>query len=161
MSTSSSNMAVITESPKREMLRVSSMPGTLAMASSMGNVTSCSTSCPASVGQPVMICTWLLVMSGTASMGSFDALQTPHTISSRVIRPTMALFFILNFMIESNTFVLINANHFICPSPVRNGKTDHRQITCTQIEDMGQDFPDTENQLLSINLRRLPDVVNE
>src|SRR3546814_5511267 len=52
-----------------------------------------------------------LVISGTASMGSFDALQTPHTISNRVIRPTIALFFILNFMIESNTFVLINASH--------------------------------------------------
>ena len=74
----------------------------------------------------------------------------------------MALFFMLNFIIESNTFVLINATHLICSFPICNGKkADHRQLTYTRIEDTEQDSPDLENQLLCINLGRLPDVMDK
>ena len=102
MSVSSLKTAVMTERPKREILRVSSSPGISAMACSIGKVTSCSTSCEAKVGVEVMICTWLLVISGTASMGSLVALHTPQKISIRVMNPTNSLFLMLNSMILSN-----------------------------------------------------------
>src|SRR3546814_6943648 len=94
-------------------------------------------------------------------MGSFDALQTPHTRSNRVIRPTIALFFILNFMIESNTFVLINASHLICSFPEGNGKKPVTgKSSAPALKVRARISPDTENQLLSINLGRLPDILD-
>ena len=68
-SVSSENTMVTTERPKRENERTSCTSGMVAMACSMGNVTSRSTSGAPSEGVWVMTCTWLLVMSGTASMG--------------------------------------------------------------------------------------------
>ena len=46
------------------------IPGTLAVACSMGNVMRRSTSGAAKEGDTVITCTWLFVISGTASMGS-------------------------------------------------------------------------------------------
>ena len=43
----------------------------LTIVCSTGNVTSCSTSCAAKVGDMVITITWLSVISGTASIGSF------------------------------------------------------------------------------------------
>ena len=44
-----------------------------------------------------------LVISGTASIDSLVALQMPQIINNKVITPIMSLFFILNFMMLSNT----------------------------------------------------------
>lgn len=100
----------MTESPNLEMLLVSSSWGRFAILCSMGKVTSCSTSWPASEGQTVMICTWLLVISGTASMGNFDALQTPQMMSNNVTRPMTSLLLILNFIIWFSTNFLLNVD---------------------------------------------------
>src|SRR5690606_1075281 len=80
----------------------------------------------------------------------------------RVIRPTIALFFILNFMIESNTFVLINASHLICSFPEGNGeKPVTGKSSAPALKVRVRISPDTENQLLSINLGRLPDILDK
>jgi hypothetical protein len=78
-------------SPKRLMERISTRSGKLAMARSMGAVTNCSTSCAASVGVVVITCTWLLVMSGTASIGSCVSEYAPYSTSTSVKSPMMAL----------------------------------------------------------------------
>ena len=50
--------------------RISVMPGTPAIERSIGTVTRCSTSSGASAATGVLTCTWMPVMSGTASSGS-------------------------------------------------------------------------------------------
>ena len=67
--TLSLNTTVTTERPKRETERISTTFMMLLIATSIGKVMSCSTSCGASVDETVTIYTWLLVMSGTASTG--------------------------------------------------------------------------------------------
>src|SRR5262245_4294976 len=54
----------------------------------MGNVTSFSISSGASAGTCVLTCTWTLVMSGTASMGSRSADQTPMPTRTSVASAT-------------------------------------------------------------------------
>src|SRR5690606_32808810 len=73
----SSNTIVTAESPKRDTLRISSTPGRPLIEASTGNVMVRSTSTGPSAGTFVSTCTWTLVMSGTASMGSCCALRTP------------------------------------------------------------------------------------
>lgn len=63
---------VTTDNPKRDTERISSTCMMLLIATSIGTVISCSTSWGASVGETVTICTWLLVMSGTASTGNVN-----------------------------------------------------------------------------------------
>ena len=87
--------------PKRLMERISTRSGKLAMARSMGAVTNCSTSCAASVGVVVITCTWLLVMSGTASMGNCESEYAPYSTSTSVKSPMMALLWMENLMILS------------------------------------------------------------
>ncbi len=73
-SVASSNTMVTSESPKRLKLRCSMIPGTLRVACSMGKVIRRSMSPAPSAGLTVITCTWLLVMSGTASIGSWVTL---------------------------------------------------------------------------------------
>ena len=60
---------VTTDSPKREKERTSSSSGMVATLCSTGKDTSRSMSLAASEGATVYTTTWLVVMSGTASMG--------------------------------------------------------------------------------------------
>ena len=90
--TLSLNTTVTTESPKRDTERISSTFMMLLMATSMGNVMSCSTSCGASVGETVTICTWLLVISGTASTGSVSIAYIPPASRKSVVSPTNNFF---------------------------------------------------------------------
>jgi hypothetical protein len=69
MSTSSPKTAVTCEKPFRERDRVYSSPGMPARAVSTVNVTCFSISTGENEGSRVLIWTWLLVMSGTASIG--------------------------------------------------------------------------------------------
>ncbi len=69
--------AVTWEKPLRDSDRVYSSPGMPASAVSIGKVTCFSMSIGESAGATVLICTWLLVMSGTASIGSRASDQTP------------------------------------------------------------------------------------
>ncbi len=91
MSAPSSNTSVITESPLRDMLLRFSSRGMFAIAISMGVVMYCSTSCAPSEGAWVIICTWLLVMSGVESKGRLTSETTPHTASIRLKTPTTSL----------------------------------------------------------------------
>ena len=76
MSVRSVKTAVICEKPLRENERVIPGPGVPASAVSIGNVTCFSISTGESAGATVLIWTWLLVMSGTASIGSFVSDQS-------------------------------------------------------------------------------------
>ena len=62
--------AVTCEKPLRESERVYSRPGVPANAVSIRKVTCFSISTGERGGATVLICTWLLVMSGTASIGT-------------------------------------------------------------------------------------------
>src|SRR6185295_18647002 len=77
MSAWSSNTSVTCDRPKREMDRISTSPCNPCISVSMGKVICFSISSAASAAMEVLICTWTFVMSGTASMGSRDADQTP------------------------------------------------------------------------------------
>ncbi len=70
MSVESEKMAVIWAKPLRLSDRVLSSPLMPASAVSTGKVTCFSISSGESAGARTLICTWLLVMSGTASIGS-------------------------------------------------------------------------------------------
>ena len=61
---------VTTDKPNLEKLLISFKPGILLFACSMGNVMSRSISVAPNEGAEVITCTWLSVMSGTASIGS-------------------------------------------------------------------------------------------
>jgi hypothetical protein len=71
MSVRSLNTAVTCEKPLRDIDLVFSIPGIPASAVSTGNVTCFSISAGDRAGATVLIWTWLFVMSGTASTGSF------------------------------------------------------------------------------------------
>src|SRR4051812_32769634 len=90
MSVPSSKATVTTERPYLETERTSSTFGMPDIARSTGTVTYCSTSIGESAGAGVMICTWTLVMSGTASMGRSTAERTPTMIRRAVARRTIA-----------------------------------------------------------------------
>ena len=59
-----------------------------ASAVSIGKVTCFSISTGESEGATVLICTWLLVMSGTASIGSRLSDHTPNAEAAKVRRTT-------------------------------------------------------------------------
>ncbi|MNW19642.1 hypothetical protein D3C71_2197270 [compost metagenome] len=71
MSVPSSKITVTCDSPERDSERVCSSPGRPAIAVSMAKVMRCSVSSGEKPAAWVLICTWTLVMSGTASIGSF------------------------------------------------------------------------------------------
>ncbi len=98
----SGNTTVITESPKREMERISVTPGTVRSCNSSGTVMSCSTSWAASAGLWVMTCTWLLVTSGMASSGRLAAEKPPQATSPATSRATSSLLRTLAAMIFSS-----------------------------------------------------------
>jgi hypothetical protein len=81
--------------------RSSIISGILATATSMGAVIKLSTSCTANDGASEIICTWLLVISGIASIGSFDNEYAPQPIKATMNNPTMNLFLIEKEMIPS------------------------------------------------------------
>ena len=64
-------ITVTWDKPERDSERVCCKPGNPAMAVSMGKVMRCSVSSGEKPGAAELICTCTLVMSGTASMGSF------------------------------------------------------------------------------------------
>ena len=76
-STFSSKITVTWEKPLRDRDRVDCRPGMPAMAVSTGKVTRFSISTGESEASEVLIWTWLLVMSGTASIGSWVNCQAP------------------------------------------------------------------------------------
>lgn len=82
---------VITLNPNLEIDRSSTTPGIALRVFSMGDVTNCSTSCVARVGQTVRTCTWLLVLSGIASIGSWVNDQMPKTQIEAVSNPIRTL----------------------------------------------------------------------
>src|SRR5882672_12916110 len=80
MSVLSLKMTVICDRPNLLRDRTSVMPGTPDNSVSSGNVTSFSISSGARAGTSVFTCTWILVMSGTASIGNRTAdLMPPNT----------------------------------------------------------------------------------
>src|SRR5215212_1987470 len=94
MLTCSLKTIVTSDNPKRENERMSSMFGMLAIVCSTGNVISRSTSWAANVGVTVITITWLSVMSGTASIGSFVIEYEPQIIRANVNKPIINLLFI-------------------------------------------------------------------
>ena len=80
--------AVTWEKPLREIERVYSRPGMPASAVSTGKVTCFSMSVGERAGASVLICTWLFVMSGTASIGSRVSDQTPKAAAINVTSTT-------------------------------------------------------------------------
>src|SRR5215831_6979468 len=90
MSVSSSKTTVTTESPYFDSDRISLTLGVPESARSTGTVTYCSTSTGDSAGDEVMTCTWMLVTSGTASMGSSKEDLIPTATKTMVAATTMA-----------------------------------------------------------------------
>src|SRR5882724_764596 len=84
MSVLSLKITVICDNPNLLRDRTSVMPGTPDSSVSNGNVTSFSISSGASAGTSVFTCTWMFVMSGTASIGSRTADHTPPNIDPAV-----------------------------------------------------------------------------
>ena len=84
MSTASSNTPVTWQKPFREIDRVCSSPGMPASAVSSGNVTNLSMSVVENAGCSTVICTCLLVMSGTASIGNCDNDHAPNNAATIV-----------------------------------------------------------------------------
>src|ERR1700709_972012 len=89
MAVASLNTAAICEHPLRDRERVLSRPGAPASAVSIGKVICFSISAGDSAGADVLICTCLLVMSGTASIGSMVSAQKP-SIMTMALRPMTA-----------------------------------------------------------------------
>src|SRR4029079_6456382 len=90
MSVPSSKTIVTTDRPYFEIDRTSSTFGMPDIARSTGTLTYCSTSTDESAGAAVITCTWMFVMSGTASIGSCTADRTPTATSSPVSSSTIA-----------------------------------------------------------------------
>ena len=90
---------VTSDNPKRENDRCSIIPGILIVVCSIGKVISLSISAAPKDGEGVITKTWLLVISGTASIGSLVALYTPNKMSASTIIPTINLLRIENAMI--------------------------------------------------------------
>src|SRR5690606_37504115 len=95
ISTSSSKTTVTTLRPKRLIERSSTTLGIDFTDCSIGYEMSCSTSWVASVGELVIICTWLLVISGSASIGRLYSENEPTTTSAKVNKPTINLLLML------------------------------------------------------------------
>ena len=87
-STLSLNTAVNWAKPLREKERMLSSPGVPASARSSSTVTCFSISTGVSAGAMALICTWLLVTSGTASMGKRASDHAPKAVAMRVTRMT-------------------------------------------------------------------------
>src|SRR3954464_1124015 len=81
MSVRSVKRAVICEKPLRDSERVLSRPGAPASAVSIRKVTCFSISPGDKAGAVVLICTCLLVMSGTASIGNLVSAQPPSIMT--------------------------------------------------------------------------------
>src|SRR3984957_10519050 len=92
MSVLSLKTAVIWAKPLRENDQVFSSPGMPASATSMGNVTCFSISRGDSAGAKALTCTWTLVMSGTASIGSLVSDHTPDAEAASVNSSTSQRF---------------------------------------------------------------------
>src|SRR5882757_2802083 len=88
MSVASLKTAVICENPLRDSDRVASRPGAPASAVSIGKVICFSISVGDSAGAVVLICTCLLVISGTASIGSPVSAKPPSTTTVALIATT-------------------------------------------------------------------------
>src|SRR6476659_8641514 len=88
MSVPSLNTTVTTEIPYLEMERISVVLGMPAMARSTGTVTYCSISTGERAGAAVMICTWMFVTSGTASLESVPAAFSPSRTNNNVAART-------------------------------------------------------------------------
>ena len=82
------NTAVSWAKPLREKERRLSRPGVPASARSTSTVTCFSISTGVSAGATALTWTWLLVTSGTASMGSRASDQAPKAAAMRVARMT-------------------------------------------------------------------------
>src|SRR3954452_6381945 len=94
MSVFSLKTAVTCENPLREIERVLSRPGMPASAVSIRNVTCFSISAGDSTKAVVLTCTCLLVMAGTASIGSRDNDQAPSAMTPMPDRTTSQRFWI-------------------------------------------------------------------
>jgi hypothetical protein len=70
-----------------------------------------STSGDASAGVTVITCTWLLVISGNASTGSFVSSMIPQMIQPTVNRPTISLLRTENLMIAFSIVLFIYENY--------------------------------------------------
>ena len=81
---------VTCDNPNFESERNSIIPGSPDISVSIGYVTSFSISSGARAGTSVLSCTWMFVMSGTASIGSRNADQTPTPMRMTVPRKTAA-----------------------------------------------------------------------
>ena len=82
MSVPSSKTTVTAERPNRDTERISSTRGRPLIAVSTGKVMNCSTSSGPRPGPSVSTCTWTLVTSGTASIGSWPSDRTPSATRS-------------------------------------------------------------------------------
>jgi hypothetical protein len=60
------------------------------------------------VGARVLICTWLFVISGCASIGRCVAEYTPQIIRAIVIKPMTNLLFMEKWIILSKKFMELN-----------------------------------------------------
>ena len=67
------------------------MPGMVAIVCSTGKVTKRSISSALEEAAVVTTCTWLLVMSGTASIGNLESENRPQTMRARVKTATINL----------------------------------------------------------------------
>src|SRR5258708_39803112 len=91
MSVRSVKTAVICAKPFRENDRVDSSPGVPANAVSSATVSCFSISTGVSAGADALTCTWTLVTSGTASIGSLVSDQNPEAATTRVTSRTSHL----------------------------------------------------------------------
>jgi hypothetical protein len=101
ISAPSLNTTVTTDSPNLEIDLSSIISGILATAISIGEVIKLSTSYTARDGAIEMTCTWLLVISGIASIGEWNREYMPHPINAAMNRHIMNSFFMENLMIRS------------------------------------------------------------
>src|SRR5262245_51638617 len=107
MSVRSVKMAVTCEKPLRDSERVLSRPGAPASAVSIGKVICFSISAGDSAGAMVLICTCLLVMSGTASIGSFVSANAPYAATMTLATTTTQRRRMAKSMIASTMSVLV------------------------------------------------------
>src|SRR5258708_32194292 len=87
----SAKTVVIWANPFRENERVDSIPGIPASAVSSATVTCFSISAGVRAGAVALTCTWTLVTSGTASIGSLVSDQKPDAATTKVASRTSHL----------------------------------------------------------------------
>src|SRR5262245_18030773 len=107
MSVRSVKTAVTCEKPLRDSERVLSSPGAPASAVSIGKVICFSISTGESAGAMVLICTCLLVMSGTASIGSRVSANAPRPATMMPMTTTTQRRRMAKSMIPSIMSVLV------------------------------------------------------